>query len=146
LTAPENTRIEKDRLSSLVINIDGASRGNPGPAAIGVVIKDIRYRIIDSISRKIGNTTNNQAEYQAIIAALKRAEQLGARKVSVKSDSELLVMQLNGRYRVKNAGLKPRYEEAKELMRSFETITIRYIPREENSEADKLANLALDAK
>jgi ribonuclease HI len=136
----------REQMEKLTVNIDGASRGNPGPAAIGVVIKDQRSRVIDSISRKIGSTTNNQAEYQSIIAALKRVKQLGAGHVRVKSDSELLVKQLNGSYRVKNAGLKPLYEEARELINSLESCTIVHIPREENRQADKLANLALDSK
>jgi ribonuclease HI len=135
----------KDRLSvkNVTICTDGAARGNPGPAAIGVTIKDEKGNPIDSISRHIGITTNNQAEYQAIIAALEAAVSLGARCVALKSDSELVVEQLNGRYRVKKASLRPLYQEVVQLIGSLEAFTITYIPREQNREADRLANLAL---
>jgi len=97
------------KIEKAVLYTDGASRGNPGPAAIGAVIKDGQGRVLARISKRIGRTTNNQAEYRAVIAALEEAVRLGAAGVEIKSDSELVVRQINGRYRVKNPGLKPLY-------------------------------------
>jgi ribonuclease HI len=127
----------------LIIYTDGASSGNPGPAAIGAVIKDGQGRVISRISRRIGRATNNQAEYQAIITALEEAVRLGAGEVDIKSDSELVVKQLKGRYRVKKATLRPLYQEVVKLIGSLEAFTITHIPREQNREADRLANGAL---
>jgi ribonuclease HI len=126
----------------LIIYVDGASRGNPGRAAIGGVITDAKGKQIDWISQRIDDTTNNQAEYQALIAALKKAKSLKAKEVLVNSDSELMVKQILGLYRVKNEGLKPLYNEAKKLADSFEFFKIRAVPREINREADRLANEA----
>ena len=138
--------ILKDRLSvnKVIICTDGAARGNPGPAAIGATVKDAKGNLIASVSRHIGVTTNNQAEYQAIIAALEKAISLGASHVELKSDSELVVKQINGRYKVKKAALRPLYQEIVQLIGSLEGFTIAYIPRQQNREADKLANKALD--
>ena len=127
----------------LIIYTDGASSGNPGPAAIGAVIQDGQGRVISRISRRIGYTTNNQAEYRAIITALEEAVRLGAREVDIKSDSELVVKQLKGRYRVKKATLRPLYQKVVQLIGSLEAFTIAHIPREQNREADRLANRAL---
>jgi ribonuclease HI len=127
----------------MAISADGASRGNPGSAAIGAIIKDEQGGLIARLSRRIGKATNNQAEYQAVIAALREAIRLGARKVDITLDSELVVRQLSGRYRVKNAALKTLYQEAQELLARLETVTIRHVPRAQNSEADRLANMAL---
>ena len=132
------------RLKKAVIFADGASRGNPGPAAIGVTIKDERGELITFISRRIGKTTNNQAEYRAIIAALEEAVRLGAKQVDIKMDSELVVKQINGEYRVKKATLKPLYQQVKQLQGLLRDFTVTHIPRQQNSEADKLANKALD--
>ncbi len=129
----------------LILNVDGASRGNPGPAAIGVTIKDENQQLIASISECIGQTTNNQAEYRALIAGLKKAISLGARQVVVNSDSELMVKQLLGLYRVKKEELKPLHEEVRRLAGTLANFKIGSIPRELNREADKLANRALDA-
>ena len=131
------------KIERVIINTDGASRGNPGPAAIGATIKDERGRLITAISQSIGVTTNNQAEYRAIIAALEKAVSLGARQVEVRADSELVVKQLNGRYRVKKASLRSLYQQAGQLLSQFEGYTITHVPREQNKEADKLANNAL---
>ncbi|GAH90280.1 unnamed protein product [marine sediment metagenome] len=128
----------------MVIYADGASRGNPGPAAIGAVIKDERGRLIASISQRIGKATNNQAEYRAIISALEEADRLGARQVDIKMDSELVVKQINGEYRVKKATLKPLYRQVKQRQGSLEGFTITHILRQQNIEADKLANKALN--
>jgi ribonuclease HI len=127
----------------LIIYTDGASSGNPGPAAIGAVIQDGQGRVISRVSRRIGRATNNQAEYRAIIAALEEAVRLGAGKVDIKSDSELVVKQLKGRYRVKKATLRPLYQEVVKLVGALEAFTITHIPREQNREADRLAGKAL---
>jgi ribonuclease HI len=129
---------------SVVINTDGASRGNPGPAAIGVTIRDSRGRLLESISRHIGITTNNQAEYRSIIAGLEKAIGLGARRVLVRSDSELLVKQLKGQYKIKNAALRLLYQEVIRLAGPLDSFDIEYVPRERNAEADALANRAFD--
>ena len=127
----------------LIINADGASRHNPGPAAIGATIKDERGNLLASISRSIGQATNNQAEYKALIAALEKAIDMGARQVDIRLDSELVVRQVKGRYRVKNAALRPLYLRVGELLSQLEDFTIVSVPREQNAEADRLANKAL---
>lgn len=129
----------------LVIYTDGASKNNPGPAAIGVVIKDIHGETIVEISRGIGFATNNQAEYQAVIAALEKAIDMGAHQLELNIDSELLVRQVQGRYRVKNPGLKVLYQRLQKLQNKFESLTINQVPREQNCEADRLANKALSS-
>ena len=131
------------KVKKVIIWADGASLGNPGPAAIGATIKDERGRIIASISQPIGWTTNNQAEYRAIIAALEEAARLGAKQVDINLDSELVVRQIKGKYRVKNAALKPLYQQVKQLLNCLESFTINHIPRQQNREADRLANMAL---
>ena len=131
-------------ISKVTIYTDGAARGNPGPAAIGVVIKDETGNVIATVSRRLGTTTNNQAEYRAIVAALEKALTLGARHVVVKSDSELVVKQINGLYKIKNAALRPLYVEAVRLIGSLDSFSISYIPRSQNAAADALANQALD--
>jgi len=130
-------------MKRVVIYVDGASRGNPGQAAIGATIKDGQGRLIASISQHIGTTTNNQAEYRAVIAALEEAIRLGAEQVEVKSDSELVVRQINGQYRVKEVTLKPLYQQVKQLQGLLKGCAIMHIPRQQNTEADKLANMAL---
>jgi len=125
--------------------VDGAARGNPGPAAMAVVIKDSRGRILASLARCLGVSTNNQAEYRALIAGLEQAISLGFQRVAVRSDSELVVKQLQGKYRVKTDHLKPLHRRAVQLAGQLEHFTISHIPREQNREADALANKALDA-
>ena len=129
-------------VKKVIIYVDGAARGNPGPAAIGAIIRDKHDRLITTISRRIGTTTNNQAEYRAIIAALQKAIELDARHVEVNSDSELVVKQINGGYRVKKATLKPLYQRVKQLTSQLDGFTITHIPRQQNTEADTLANMA----
>jgi len=131
------------KVNRVIIHADGASLGNPGPAAIGATIKDDRGRILASISQGIGRATNNQAEYRAVIAALERATKLGASRADIYLDSELIVNQLNGQYRVKNQSLKPLNQRVKQLQSQLEGFTITHIPRHKNSEAHKLAALAL---
>ena len=128
----------------LIIYADGVSRGNPGPPAIGATIRDEHGRLIAGISRRIDWTTNNQAEYQAIIATLEEAVNLGASQVDISMDSELVVRQLKGEYRVKRATLKLLYQRVKELESQLKSFAIRHIPRELNQEADELANVAFD--
>jgi ribonuclease HI len=130
-------------VARVVICADGASQGNPGPSAIGATIKNEEGRLLASISRSIGITTNNQAEYKALIAALEKAISLGARQADIYMDSELVVRQLNGQYRVKNAALKPLFQIVRQLQDCLESCTVKHIPRRQNAEADRLANDAL---
>jgi ribonuclease HI len=133
-------------MKKLVIYTDGASRGNPGPAALGVVIQDERGRTVDTISQCLGEATNNQAEYRAIVTGLEKALALGATHIELHSDSELVVRQLSHHYKVKNEALKPLFQKVEGLRARFSGLAVSYIPREKNKEADKLANLALDGK
>jgi len=126
----------------VVVCCDGASRGNPGPAAIGVVLLDSAGREVLGWGEPIGRATNNVAEYRAAIAGLEKALELGARSVELRADSELLVHQINGRYRVKNAGLRPLHAKVSELLGRFERWSARHIPREKNARADALAGAA----
>jgi ribonuclease HI len=130
----------------LIIYTDGAARGNPGPAAIGVVLKDEKGNTVATIARRLAPTTNNQAEYQAIIAGLEKAVSLGAKKVAVKADSELAVRQINGQFKIKNTALRPLYQRVVQLIGKLESFSITYIPREQNRQADALANRALDGR
>jgi ribonuclease HI len=129
----------------LVICFDGASRGNPGPAAIGVVVleKGVPIREIGEV---IGPTTNNVAEYRALLRGLREAAALGARSVRIQSDSELVVRQLSGQYQVRSEALAPLHREARARMREFEQVDVVHVPREDNRGADALANLALDGQ
>ena len=127
----------------LIINTDGLSKGNPGTAAIGATIKDERGKMLATISQHIGVTTNNVAEYKALIAALRMALKLKGTQVEIRADSELMIRQLKGRYKVKSEGLKPLYIEVTQLLVKFEGVTLKYIPRELNTAADKLANDAV---
>jgi len=131
-------------MKKLIINTDGAARGNPGPAGIGVVIKDEKGAVVREIAEYIGETTNNQAEYRALIMALEAAVELKADSVGIFADSELMVSQIKGIYKVKNEGLKPLFDQARELLQKFKVCNIEYLPREKNKEADKLANIAID--
>ena len=126
----------------VVIHADGASRGNPGPAAIGATIEDGEGRRLASISRPIGRATNNQAEYRAVIAALEESLRLGAVEADIYLDSELVVKQIKGIYRAKNAALKPLYLKLTGLTASLKGFRISHIPRRRNAAADALANEA----
>ena len=130
----------------LIIYSDGAARGNPGPAAIGVVLKDTTGRTIDTISRRLAPTTNNQAEYQAVISGLEKAIKLGAKSVIVKADSELVVKQIKGQFKIKNTALRPLYQEVVQLTGQLEDFAVSYIPRKHNAKADALANKAFDSR
>ncbi|HME11366.1 MAG TPA: reverse transcriptase-like protein [Candidatus Acidoferrum sp.] len=125
-------------------NIDGGSRGNPGPASYGVVIRDAKGEIIAKLKKYIGRTTNNVAEYYGLIAALDYAQAHGIRTLQIESDSELLVKQMRGQYKVKSEDLRPLFERAKKMSATFEHFAIHHVYREQNQEADALANEAMD--
>lgn len=130
---------------SLIVSCDGAARGNPGPAGIGVHITDPDGTPVAEIAEGIGETTNNVAEYTAAIRGLERARDLGASEVLLRSDSQLLVNQLVGAYRVKTAHLVPLHAEVLSLARGFEQVRFEHVRRERNVEADRLANVGVDA-
>ncbi len=130
----------------LRIHVDGASRGNPGEAGFGIHAASTDGRTVAELYGYLGRATNNVAEYQALIHALRWALGRGSDRVEILSDSQLLVRQLEGRYRVKNPGLQPLFREASGLKARFERIAIRHVPREENREADALANRAVDER
>jgi ribonuclease HI len=125
-------------------NVDGGSRGNPGPASYGVVIRDPRGGIVARLKKYIGRTTNNVAEYYGLIAALDYAQSNNIHALRVESDSELLVKQMRGQYKVKSADLKPLYERAKKMSQAIPVFRIDHVYREHNREADLLANEAMD--
>ena len=127
----------------LKIYADGASWGNPGPAAIGVVIKDEQHKVLAKVSRFIGDATNNQAEYQAVIAALKEAVGFKADMATLYLDSELVAKQLAGSYKVRNIFLFPLHKEALELCKKFNRLSIVHVGHDGNSEAHDLAKAAL---
>ncbi len=135
---PQNTRYD------LTIYVDGGSRGNPGPAAVGAVIIQ-NGKEVSRISKPIGMATNNEAEYQALITALEEARLLGATSVHVKMDSELMVRQLLKKYKVKSQTLRPLYEKVVNMLREYRDVGLERIPRARNAVADDLVNAALDA-
>ena len=128
----------------LIVSCDGASRGNPGPAGIGAQVTDEDGVILGEIAKGLGETTNNVAEYTAVIEGLELAKELGAKTVTLRSDSQLLINQLTGRYRVKSEHLQPLHRRARSLAAGFERITFEHVPREQNAAADALANLGVD--
>ena len=132
---------------AFVINVDGASRGNPGPAAAGWVIRDARDgQVLIEEGLFLGDETNNRAEYLALLFALEDAMLLRADEVAVRSDSELLVKQMTGAYRVKNPGLKGLHQRVTRLAAGFASFRVEHVPREDNRDADRAANAALDAR
>ncbi len=130
----------------LLARCDGAARGNPGPAAIGAVLEDAEGDVLQEISERIGRATNNVAEYRAVIAAVERALLLGCTDLTLLLDSQLLVHQLRGTYRVKAPHLRPLCDRALALLARLGHWTVRHVPREQNRAADRLANLALDGR
>ena len=126
------------------IYVDGGSRGNPGPSGVGVVILDAGGKRLKEISKYIGETTNNIAEYNALLYGLEEALMLRIDEIIVNLDSELVAKQLTGDYRVKDSGLKPLFERAMNMLKSFKSFEIRHIEREKNKEADKLVNRAIN--
>ncbi len=134
-----------DRGLRLIVACDGAARGNPGPAGIGVVVADERGEVLAEIAEGIGVATNNVAEYTAAIRGLERARDLGAAQVLVRSDSRLMVEQLSGRFKVKNPTLQKLHARARALAAGFERVRFEHVPRERNAHADRLANEGVDA-
>lgn len=130
----------------LTIQFDGGSRGNPGPAGIGVVVRAADDTPLLTLGRFIGKATNNVAEYRALITGLEEALKLGAKKIYIRGDSELIIKQLKGIYRVKHPDMKTLYEEAMTLLREFDEYKIDHNLRHKNELADKLANLAMDRR
>jgi ribonuclease HI len=135
---------ERKAIAAYQANVDGGSRGNPGPAAYGVVVRDPRGEIVARLKKYIGKNTNNVAEYFGLIAALDYAQNHGIRSLRVESDSELMVKQMRGQYKVKSEELKPLFERAKKMSQTFEAFRINHVYREQNKEADALVNQALD--
>jgi ribonuclease HI len=128
-----------------VIYTDGAARGNPGPAGAGVCIRDAAGRVLVERGRYLGEATNNVAEYRALLIGLEEARRLGSPEVQVRSDSELLVRQMRGVYRVRSAPLQELHARAKALEREFERVEYVHVTREHNRDADRLANRAIDS-
>lgn len=131
--------------SHVVAHIDGASRGNPGPAAYGVVLENEDGTPLITLSKTLGHTTNNVAEYHGLLAVLEYAQEHQVHRLKVLTDSELMARQIQGAYKVKSPDLKPLYERARILIARLESFSIQHVRREHNREADKLANKVLDA-
>jgi ribonuclease HI len=136
--------LPSDTGARLIVYTDGAARGNPGPAGIGVHVTSENGRTLRTLAEGIGPATNNVAEYRAAIAGLRLAAELGAREVMLRADSRLLIEQLAGRFRVKNPTLRVLHLEARELMEGLDSVTLEHVPREANTEADALANEGVD--
>lgn len=128
----------------LVVHVDGGSRGNPGPAAAASVVSTPDGEVLDEASELLGITSNNVAEYRALLLGLARARALGAEEVEVVGDSELIAKQVQGLYRVKHAAMRPLHGEAMSALRGFASWRIRTVPRAQNAHADALVNAALD--
>lgn len=129
----------------LIVNVDGGARGNPGPAAIGVVVQDSDGNILEEHAEKIGTATNNVAEYKALIHGIERTVELGADELELRGDSELVVKQMLGQYKVKHPDMKPLHARAKEALAGIPEWSITHVRREKNAEADRLVNQALDS-
>jgi ribonuclease HI len=129
----------------LIVNVDGGARGNPGPAAIGAVVQNAGGEILEERGERIGTATNNVAEYRALLLGIERAAELGAGELELVGDSELIVRQVKGEYKVKDATLRKLHGEVKRALRPFDgRWSIRHVRREHNTEADRLVNAALD--
>lgn len=131
-------------MSQFLAAVDGGSRGNPGPAAWGVTLLDADQNPTEGFGGSLGSATNNYAEYQALIHALKIAQEREAESVEIRMDSELVVKQINGQYKVRNAMLRPLYEEAQQLLSKFSLTRVVHVRREDNTDADALVNEVLD--
>jgi ribonuclease HI len=129
----------------LIVYTDGAARGNPGPAGAGVHIEDESGESVEQITRYLGETTNNVAEYRALLLGLEHAKSLGARAVEIRADSQLMIRQMTGEYRVRNPDLQELNRQARTLERRFEHVAYVHVSRDKNREADRLANRAIDA-
>jgi len=130
----------------VVLHVDGGARGNPGPAAIGVVVSSSQGEVLDEVAETIGMATNNVAEYRALLRGVERARALGATEVEIVHDSELVAKQLTGAYKVKHPAMKPLHAEAIAALRRFDTWRVRSVPRAQNARADELVNQALDGQ
>jgi ribonuclease HI len=128
----------------VTVNVDGGARGNPGPAAVAAVVQDAGGGVLEERAERIGTATNNVAEYRALLLGIERATAFGATELDLVGDSELVVRQVKGEYRVKDAALRELHAEATRALEGFEEWSIRHVPRERNSEADSLVNRALD--
>jgi ribonuclease HI len=128
----------------LVVNVDGGARGNPGPAAIAAVIRSPGGELLEERGERIGRATNNVAEYRALLLGIERAAALGGRELELVGDSELIVRQVNGEYKVKDATLRELHAEVKRALDGFERWSIRHVRREQNAAADRLVNEVLD--
>jgi len=128
------------------MHVDGGARGNPGPAAIGVVVSSANGEVLDEVAETIGVATNNVAEYRALLRGLERARSLGATEVEIVNDSELVAKQLTGVYKVKHPAMKPLYAEAIAALERLDAWRVRSVPRAQNARADELVNQALDAQ
>ena len=133
-------------MSRVTVNVDGGARGNPGPAAIGVVLRNGDGGVLEEVGETIGEATNNVAEYRALLRGIELAAGHGAEELELLGDSELVVRQVEGRYKVKNAGMKELHEEVKRALRDFDSWSIRHVRRAENADADRLVNEALDGE
>ncbi len=131
-------------MNALTVNVDGGARGNPGPAAIGVVVRDADGVVLEELGEAIGRATNNVAEYRALLRGIELAAAHGASAVELVGDSELVVRQVEGRYKVKDATMKELHAEALRELSGFDTWSIRHVRREHNADADRLVNAALD--
>jgi ribonuclease HI len=133
-------------MSRLTVNVDGGARGNPGPAAIGVVLRNGDGTVLEEVGERIGEATNNVAEYRALLRGIELAAARGAETIELIGDSELVVRQVDGRYKVKNIGLKQLHQEVKRALADFDSWSIRHVRRSENADADRLVNEALDGE
>ena len=131
-------------MAKLTVNVDGGARGNPGPAAIGAVVRDADGAVLEERGERIGRATNNVAEYKALLLGIELAAAHGATELELVGDSELIVRQVEGKYKVKNAGMKELHAEVKRALAGFEDWSIRHVRREQNADADRLVNAALD--
>ncbi len=131
-------------MSAVTVNVDGGARGNPGPAAIGVVVRDADGAVLEELGEKIGRATNNVAEYRALLRGIELAAAHGATELELVGDSELVVRQIEGRYKVKDATMRELHAEAKRELAGFDRWSIRHVRRESNADADRLVNAALD--
>ncbi len=133
-------------MSKVTVNVDGGARGNPGPAAIGAVLRDADGEILEERAEQIGRATNNVAEYRALLAGIELASRYGADELELIGDSELVVRQVEGRYKVKDATMKELHAEVKRALAGFGSWSIRHVRREQNADADRLVNAALDGE
>jgi ribonuclease HI len=143
-TAPAERTAPTER--TVRVYSDGAARGNPGPAGAGAVVTDASGKVLAELGKYLGRQTNNHAEYMGLILGLEHAKTMGANEVHVFADSQLLIRQLEGKYKVKSETLRPLFERARALVQGFARVRLQHIPREENSAADEMSNRAIDER